>query len=349
MRAFQMVEVSPSAPFDMGVQYGRQAREKILAGIEGYKRLFLETSGMPWGEISNYAREFIPGAEETMPDVMAEVRGIAEGAGASEGDLMALNCRYEITKFPRPEECTSFALLSETLRDGGPLVGQNWDYRAGIIENIVIIHARCSDGTRVLGLAEAGQVIRNGFNSHGIGLCANNLQSVCDRRGVGIPVTFLRRRILSCRTFDEAIGVVKNSRREVSCNLMIASSDGRAADLETYPGGFDLIEPEGGMITHANHFVANPKNEALETSPRGDRLRGLFEEKSGDIDVPYVIRSLCDHENYPKAICRHPSDVGMPLERRGITVAGVVYDLGKGIARICAGPSCEGEFVEYRL
>ena len=351
MRTFQYVKIEPGSPHEMGIQYGRQARGKILAGLEDYRQLFAETCDMPWSEILAYAATFIPLVEEALPEIMQEVRGIAAGAEVGIHDLMVLNCRYEITKFPRPSECTSFALLPEAAKDGKTFVGQDWDYRAGILDNVVVVHFLQPDGTRILGLAEAGQVIRNGFNSHGIGLCANNLQSIHDRRGTGIPVTFLRRKVLSSRTFDEARRLVENEndRRDVSCNMMLASAEGRALDLETYPGGTDFIRPVDGILTHANHFEVNPKNEALETSPRGERLRRLLEEKKGEIDVPHIIRCLSDHENYPKAICRHPSDVSLRLGRRGITVAGAIYDLAGGTARICAGPPCEGEFVEYTL
>ena len=349
MRAFRYVNVEPASPREMGIQYGTQARAEILGGLEDYRALFDETSSMSWAEIRECAGAYVPLTDEFLPEIMEEARGIAEGAGVDLEDVMVLNCRYEITKFPRPNECTSFAVLPEAARDGKVYVGQNWDYRAGIIDNIVVMHIEQPDGTRILGLAEAGQVIRNGFNSHGIGLCANNLQSVADCRGVGIPVTFLRRKVLSSRSFEEARKLISESRRSVSCNFMLASAEGKALDLEAHPDGADLLNPVRGILTHANHFVVDPAKNALEDSPRGDRLEALLRERQGSLDIPHIVKCLCDHENYPKAICRHPADVAVPLSRRSITVAAVVYDLKNGIGRICAGPPCEGEFVEYRL
>lgn len=349
MRNFQFVEIQRGTPYEMGFQYGRQAREKIRAGIAEYRELFAEICDMSWEEILAYAESFVPLVRKALPEVLEEARGIASGCEVSESEIMMLNCRYEITKFPRTNECTSFAALPEATGSEKTFVGQNWDYRAGILDNIVILHAEQSDGTRILGLAEAGQVIRNGFNSHGVGLCANNLQSVHDSRGVGVPVTFLRRRALSSRTLEEARNFIVNSKRDVSCNFMLASAKGKALDIEAYPGGADRIEPQDGILTHANHFVVNPKNEALETTPRGERLEELLRKKHGKLDVPYIKKCLSDHENYPKAICRHPADIGVRLGRRSITVAGVVYDLSDGVAHICAGPPCEGEFIPYKI
>jgi len=349
MRTFQLIEIQAASPYERGVQYGEQAREKIRAGIEDYRKLFSDTSNMSWEAIKNYALDYIPAVQELFPEIVEEVKGISAGAGVGLDEIMVLNCRYEITKFPKPKECTSFAVLPEASKDGVTYVGQNWDYRAGIIDNIVVLHIEEEGGTRIFGLAEAGQVIRNGFNSNGVGLCANNLQSIYDDKGKGIPVTFLRRRVLSCHSFDEARKLIINAERSVSCNFMLASSEGKAADLETYPGGTDLLLPVDGIITHANHFVIQPDIHALEISPRGDRLEQLLREKLGSIDIAHIEKCLCDHENYPKAICRHPSDVSIPLSVRGITVAGVIYDFSGGTAYVCAGPPCEGEFTAYKL
>ena len=349
MRTFQKIEIEAGSPYEMGLRYGRQAGEKIRAGVEEYRRLFAESGSAAWEDIQKYASLYIPVVREKLPDIMEEVRGIAGGAGVDLEDIMVLNCRYEITKFPFHNECTSFAVLPEASAGGTTYAGQNWDYRAGIIDNVVILHIEQPDGTRILGLAEAGQVIRNGFNTHGIGLCANNLQSVRDRRGIGIPVTFLRRHVLSCATFGEAMRFLMESERTVSCNFLLASTTGRAVDIEAYPGGADIVDPTGGILTHANHFTVRPENNALETSPRGERLDALLRERRGSIDVPHIIRCLSDHENYPKAICRHPANVDMRLGMRSITVAGVIYDLRGGVAHICAGPSCEGEFTAHTV
>ncbi len=349
MRTFQLIKVKADTPYERGLQYGEQAKEKILAEIEDYRRLFSETNSMSWEEIKCNALEYVPITEDLFPDVMAEAKGISVGAGAGIDEIMVLNTRYEITKFPSPNECTSFAVLSKASKDKKNYVGQNWDYRAGIIDNIVMVHVEESDGTRIFGLAEAGQVIRNGFNSHGIGLCANNLQSIYDTKGIGIPVTFLRRKILSCKTFEEAKKLLINAKRTVSCNFMLASGKGEALDIEAYPGGVDMIKPVDGIITHANHFVIKPEIHVLEFSPRGDRLCELLNEKHGLIDIAHIKKCLSDHENYPYAICRHPSDTSIRLGRRGITVAGVIYDLEDGVAYVCAGPPCEGKFIEYKL
>lgn len=349
MRTFQLISINAALPFDRGVQYGEQAKDKIRAGVEDYKRLFAKTSNKGWEQIKEYAASYIPLIEEAMPDILAEAKGIAAGAGVGMDELMVLNCRYEITKFPREDECTTCALLPEATEGGKTLLVKDWDYRAGILDNIVILHIKEADGTRIIGLAEAGQLMREGFNSHGVGLCNNALQSVHDNSGIGIPVTFLRRKVFTSKTFEEARNLLLTARRSVSNNMLLASKDGRALDIEAHPRGADTIAPVDGIVTHANHFVVNPGLNALEESPRDVRLRQLLTEKHGSITIDYIKKCMSDHENYPYAICRHPSDVSLPLEVRGMTVASLIIDFDENIIHICAGPPCEGKFIEYTL
>lgn len=349
MKAFQLIEISAGTPYDMGKQYGEKARAQIRGGVQGYKQMFTGRLGVDWEKAKRRAMAYVPLVESTFPALVEECKGIADGAGVDFDDIMLLNCRYEILKFPNANECTSFAVLPEASDGSTTFVGQNWDYRAGIIDNVVVMRTEEPDGTRIIGLAEAGQVIRNGMNSYGIGLCANNLQSIHDSGGVGIPSTFMRRAVLSCKSFSEAVETVRKAARSVSCNYMLASSEGLAVDLETYPGGVDEISPTQGILAHANHFVVQPHIHALEVSPRGDRLDELLRAKRGSIDVAHIIACLCDHANYPQAICRHPADVKIPLEYRTITVGSAIYDLGHGVAFVAAGPPCEAEYVKYSL
>lgn len=131
--------------------------------------------------------------------------------------------------------------------------------------------------------------------------------------------------------------------------MLLASGDGSALNVEAHPKGVDMIEPTDGIITHANHLVVTPSLNSAETSPRGDRLSELLNQRHGVIYVDYVKECMSDHVNYPRAICRHPSDVILPLSMRGMTVAGMIVDSNERVAHICAGLPCEGEYLRYEL
>ena len=350
MRRFQVIYVAGDTPYECGRQYGQQAQEKIRAGVEVYRDFFGKTSGQTWPEIKKYAASYLPLLEETMPLVVQEAQGIAEGAQIGMDELMVLKCRYEISKFPKPAECTTAVVLPEASAHGGTYLIKNWDYKQAVMDNIVILHIEQKDGTRILGLAEAGQMLREGFNSHGIGLCNNMIQSVRDSWGIGVPVTFLRRAVLACDDFEKARDMLLHAKRCVSNNMLLASGNGCAVDIEAYPNGANVLAPSGGILTHANHFVVHqyldsrvgPKNRDL-------RLEELLRKRAGQIDVPYIMECMKDHEYYPESICAHNTSLPGREMIDFMTVASIIVDFKHQKAFICAGPPCEGEYQAYEL
>ena len=350
MVPFQFIHVKADTPYECGQQYGMQAKAKIHAGVLVYREYFAKTTDKSWDEIKQYAMSYVPVIEETMPEVLEEARGIADGAGVSFDELMVLNCRYEITKFPKTPECTTAAVLPEATREHVTYLVKNWDYKQAVIPNIVILHIEQADGTRILGLTEAGQMLREGFNSHGIGLCNNMIQSVYDDWDVGIPVTFLRRKVLSCTRFEQARDTLVHAKRSVSNNMMLAGGNGIAVDIEAYPGGANMLAPTGGVLTHANHFVMHQQLDSrIGPKNRDTRLETLLRARQGEIDVPYIMECMKDHEYYPESIFAHNSNLPGYELKDFMTVASLIIDFAAETAFICAGPPCEGEYIPYRL
>ncbi len=349
MNTIQYIEAAGKTRREAGRVYGAAAREKIERGIEDYKRLLPSAWGVSWDEIRRMAMVCLPGIEKDMKDEISEAEGIAEGSGAAFEDIMVLNTRYELTKMPKPHECTTAAVLPAASRDGHVFMIKNWDYRVGIMDNTVILRLSVEGEGDILGICEAGQLIRDGINTRGFGIVSNNLQSVNDSLGEGVPTCFMRRRVLSSKTLEDAKAYIASFPRSVSGNTMMVSKDGRAFDFEIHPGGTDVIGPEGDLLTHANHFIVHPDLQFLPKSPRDARLRELLEAKKGSIDAEYIKLCMADHANYPQAICRHPADPKLPLAKRSITVACEIYDLTEGSAQFCYGPPCTGEFITYKL
>lgn len=347
---FQFVHIKADTPYECGLQYGMQAKAKIHAGVEVYREYFAKTSDKSWDEIKQYAMAYVPVIQEAMPEILEEARGIADGGQLSLDELMVLNCRYEITKFPKTPECTTAAVLPEATREKCTYIVKNWDYKQAVIPNIVILHIEQADGTRILGLTEAGQMLREGFNSHGIGLCNNMIQSVYDDWGVGVPVTFLRRKVLSCASFEQAREILIHARRSVSNNMLLACKSGMAVDIEAYPGGVNMLAPKNGIITHANHFVMHQQIDSrVGPKNRDIRLEELLRARHGEIDVPHIMECMKDHEYYPESICAHNSNLPGYELKDFMTVASLIIDFDKATAWICAGPPCEGEYIPYRL
>ena len=355
MGEFLCIKVRSADPFERGMQYGAQARNLIHLGVQGYQRHFAKTLSTPWEEILERSHLYLELLERDFPAELAEARGIAAGSGVDLDAIMALNCRYEILKLrnlPQEKECTSGAVLPEATRGGGTFLIKNWDYRPWVENHAVIVDIDDLSGNHIVGLTEAGQLIREGFNSNGVGLCNNMIESIYDTFGTGIPVTFLRRRVLASRTFEEAYGWLIHSKRCVSNNMLLVDGRrGRAVDIEARPGGADVLRPVDGILTHANHFVASPQLDRLTQRPknRDNRLEYLLRRSRGSIGVDTIRECMKDHEYYPQAICNHDNDPEKDPMSGLMTVASLICDFRENTAYICKGNPCKGAYYPYTL
>lgn len=350
MEMYPLIEITSSKPFDRGVQYGEQARERINVCVDHYRERFTK-SGQEWEAVKDYSMRLAVLAEKYTPETLDEARGIAAGSGKSIEEIMVVNCRYEVSKFPKMSECTTAAILPEASADGKTYLLKNWDYSEEIIPHVVLLRVKTAEGLGAFGITEAGQVVRDGFNAHGVAFVNNNLQSIHDHLGTGLPATFIRKRLLESETFEAACDFLVKAERAVSCNTMIAHSQGVAANFEAYPGGADVIKPIDGILVHANHFVVNPALDALKDRPRNrdSRLYELLSAKRGAITPQYMMECLCDHEYYPLSICGHTNERGDEYSKHRCTVSSMIMNLTDGIAYVCAGLPCQGQYVKFSL
>lgn len=347
---FPLIEMTATKPFERGSQYGEQAKQKIDVCIEHYRERFAN-GGQTWETVKDRAMQCVPLAQKYTPDVLEEAGGIAYGAGRSLEEIMVVNCRYEISKFPKISECTTAAVLPDASADRKTYLIKNWDYSQAIAGHVVLLRIRTADGFSAFGITEAGQMVRDGFNSYGVAFVNNNLQSVYDTPGTGLPVTFIRKILWESKTLQSAGDFLMNAERQVSCNTMIANKSGKVTDFETYPGGTHTIEPVGGILTHANHFVTNPRIDALGNRPknRDARLYELLNAKNGSMTPEYIMECMRDHKYYTLSICGHPDENGDEYSRDRCTVSSMIMDLSGGVAHVCAGAPCEGEYVRFEL
>ena len=141
----EMPRVSLSGPpRQRGRQYGEQARARVRRSMVAYQQVFAHYAGWSWAKVVKQAGRYARAIEDFAPTAIEEMRGIAEGAGVTFGDVLALNVRSEVMFASAGQgkgklstvlanECSSFAVLPEASLHGHTLIGQNWDW---------LLHAR---------------------------------------------------------------------------------------------------------------------------------------------------------------------------------------------------------------
>ena len=354
--------------FERGLAHGKTLAPSIAANIETYLARFA-ASGLSAGAARAEGEIWIGAINDHNQAYGEEMRGVAEGSGIALSDIAMLNARYEITfglmgdeakAADQADGCTSFGALPEATFNKHVILGQNWDWLAGVHGHCTVLRVSRDDGPDFICFTEAGIVGgKQGVNEHGIGLVENGLVSDRDGRNKYEKPFHMRcREVLDADSYDLALLPVLATRRVCSANFVIGQGngdgDGEVINIETSPDATSAHFPTDGLITHANHFT-DPRHgpsqmERLSPSTlfRANRLDRLLRKNLGSLDMNHFAAALGDHFAVPNAICRHP-DPRQPEPRRTMTNAALVIDLENRSMHIAAGPPCENAFTYYPL
>ena len=358
---FPLIEIGGSAR-ERGRQYGEQAAERIRKGSAMYTGLL---GGLKLGaeEIAGLVRRFIPTIDAFDPAYVEEMRGIAEGANVPFEDVVLLNARTEVVRLARrgkadrvPDGCTGAVILPEASRDGIVIHGQNWDWRAECVETAVVLKIRRDDGPDILTFTEAGGLARSGFNSAGIAITANYLESDRDRDQSGVPLPLIRRKALEATHLALAIRAVAGTAKSASNNMMLSDAKGVAIDFECAPDEVFPLYPERGVLVHANHWVGQVALSKLRDTGIADnpdslyrdlRVRQALEKSIGALTRDHLRAALFDDFGTPYSVCRPPR----PAFKGNIaaSVAMVLMEPANGIMEVIPMPALNRKATIYRL
>ena len=359
-----------SDPYERGLTHGRALSQQISENIETYLARFA-AGGLNAETARAEGVKWVDVMRDQNADYAEEMRGISDGADIAIGDIAMLNARYEITfglfgdeakanddsgLSTEADGCSTFGVLPEASANGHTLLGQNWDWLAGVYGRCVVLRITRDNGPNILCYTEAGIVGgKMGVNEHGIGLVENGLVSDHDGRNAYEKPFHMRcREVLDAETYDMALLPILATKRVCSANFVVGHADGEIIDIETSPNAVSYIYPQDGLITHSNHFI-DPRHgpsqmERLSTSTlyRANRLDRLLRKHLGKLDAPAIREALADHFGHPNAICRHP-DERQPVAKQTMTNAAFLFDLNERTMLVADGPPCENEFVLITL
>ena len=301
--------LSAHSAHERGQIHGQQAKDRIQHSVITYARLFA-ACGIDWASACERAMRFEPVVEQVDADLMAELRGMAQGSGQTLGSLMALNCRTEIlppTFFSdepqlahaalaanraaglpdwladapwdgalKDGECTAMGVTAAASRTGQAWLAQNWDWMGRQREALVVLHTQGPSGQSITTLTEAGMLAKIGINQSGFALGLNILRSNRDGSRLGVPVHVLLRHLLDCRSVAHARERLHALQMELglgfgaASNVPCADAEGQAACFEVSPAGWAEVTPTQGVVVHTNHFVC--ESLLAEQAPVGPGL-----------------------------------------------------------------------------
>jgi len=372
-KPFPLVEVR-GAPFERGRQHGQAAKERVERSVAIYAGR-LRSMDWEWSDIRAMVEEFVPAMTAFSEDHVAEMRGIAEGAGLEFASIALINARTEVLQLgrrrkegrvaagpmpaaaaARDEGCTTAVVLPGRSATGRLLHGQNWDWRAECADSSIVLLLRRDDGPDVLTFTEAGQLMRHGFNAAGHCITGNYLESDRDYRQSGVPLPLVRRKALEAEHFADAIKYVATTPKSASNNMLMSRADGFVINFECAPDEAFATFPEDGLLVHANHWtsqaaLAKLKETGIAGTPdsyfRAWRARQVLEERGRSLTVGDLKAALLDDRDSPNGVCQPPAPYGRG--DIGATVATIIMDPAEGTMEVAPLPAQGARFTTYSL
>lgn len=347
-----IIEVK-GGPHEMGQQQGEAARPQILRALTRYREILPKAIKLTWEDGILEARKFLPYAEQTFPQFVEEIRGIAEGANVPFQEVWTLNC-YEGLPESRQQVwgCTSIAVRDDHTGDGHVLLAHNEDWNSVDKDNVYLVHSEPNEGPPFVGMTYGPILVNIGLNAEGIGIAIDSVYPTDG--GVGVPRILCSRAVLNACTIGEAIRACVPKRRAGGYGYLLADPNGELYCVETSATTHDILYGEEGWLVHTNHYLT-AKMRALEepgtyasSNVRLNRARRLVRAQLGQVTVHGLQTVLRDHVDYPDSICVH-EDPADPLHDREQTLVSLVMDLTERVMWAAPGPPCQGEYLPFRL
>jgi isopenicillin-N N-acyltransferase like protein len=364
--SFPCIEVT-GTHHEVGRQIGEAAADLVARGLAYYESSYPVLAGMTFAAAVDRARPYLAPAQAWAPQLVDQVRGLAEGAGVPFEYLFAVNCTEEFTctmestsdpagTSPRGEHCTSFAFV----HGGRTYAGHNEDWYPGDIENLVLRQVTLTGGMRYIALCPAAALPMTAMNARGIVCTATTLYS--HDEVVGVPNAFILASLHESHTLEEARAHIEEAPRARASSHLLCDESGRIWGLETTAGRSAFIDG-GRRLAHTNHYLSpelapDDASDAEGTHKRLARATELLDEglasanpggAQGAAQAVALARSvLTDHANAPLSICAHWDDDDPDLDQ-SVTTASMVWDLSERAVHVALGQPCKHEYLTYSL
>jgi isopenicillin-N N-acyltransferase-like protein len=316
-RELRVLRLSGSA-YERGLQHGRQLRSEIARIIALWKDdLRSEYKVDPDTLIREFrtGTNFTPAIKRWTPDLLDEIRGIADGAGQPFDTVLAFQLMDEIWVFADKRAANRCSAMGISKADShSAYVAQNMDletFRDGF--QVVLHIAESPHVPEQFVFTSAGMIALNGVNNRSVAIACNTLMEL-SASSDGLPVAFVVRGVLGHFDGQAAITFLKNVRHASGQNYILGVRD-QVYDFECSAGKVVEFRPvtDGSVVYHTNHRLVNddtkPKLSDLESDlihskTRFASLVARLGKPSSQIDdgvIKDTLRSK-DSEQYP--VCR---------------------------------------------
>ncbi|XP_052797741.1 uncharacterized protein LOC128229887 isoform X2 [Mya arenaria] len=313
VESLPVLYIKASNHFDVGQAVGKTFKGFIndymsdSKEVKMYRKFFNDPRGKPIVE------QYLETSEKYHPDIMSEIRGIADGSGESFVDIFMLQlaseismCHYDVL-FPSeadshstPKGCTDVLVNRQSCR----VIGHNEDWafevssRVGIVHVTITGHGETKPMEQFLSYVFPGYLsgLTFGMNKHLV-LTLNSLAPT-QANVRGVPLQIVVRNLLTCDSISACVEMMAS--RPVGCgfgmNINIAEiNTDKMCSVEVYSDkngsstdvhwAHDWVD---GFYHHQNHY-RRPREDMQAPVVAGSRIRyERVEEMTKEVPVAGV-------------------------------------------------------------
>ena len=323
-RIVRVLQLSGS-PYERGLQHGRELRPEIARMVGLWKKDLQEQSKMdPDAFLQKFFAEtnFLPAIKRWTPDLLDEIKGIAEGSGQPYQTMLAYQMVDEIWVYfdkPASHHCSGMGVIRSESHPA--YIAQNMDLESYRDGSQVVLHiAEGPSAPEQFVFTAAGLIATNGMNNRSIAITANTLLDLSATPD-GLPVACVVRGVLARGKGEEVLSFIKTIKHASGQNYIVGVGD-RVYDFEASAN--KVVEfrpaPDGSVVYHTNHPLANDdlkpwhekqiKAMTLEEKNKGDsevRLNSLatrLRKPTSAINEQVIKETLQSKDSMDHPICR---------------------------------------------
>ncbi|PWI46652.1 hypothetical protein CEE45_15770 [Candidatus Heimdallarchaeota archaeon B3_Heim] len=292
---FPVIKLKGS-PEDIGFKHGDILKDRIHSTVDWYKK----TIGRDENQLLKISSNFKSVINHFNPSYVTEIDAIAAGADINPAWIYMLNARSEIMNIFQ-NECTAVFFKASAI------LGQNWDWAQNLENLAVIMRMEIEDRPDILMMTEPGIIGKIGFNSDGVGVCLNFLDS--GRPTQGVPIHLILRKVLESSTIDKAVKSIDPFMAGKSANILIGDSKGKFIDIEFANDKIYRPLADNDIFLHTNHYLENDElnhdKEKLASSFNRYRTGMRLIQNRHLQSVDDMKQVLLDRSEEDLPICRH--------------------------------------------
>ena len=244
------------SPRQRGQTHGEELRASIASILDLWKADIEKDSHLPASEYLarfHASTSFLPAIEQWAPDLLEEVRGLAEGANQDFQLMLAFQCMDEDWWFRQTgrEHCSTIGIQAD---GSAPILAQNMDIHCMTDGHQILLHISDGDLQSYV-FSFAGFIGLTGLNNHPLGVCVNTLSQL-NHAPDGLPVAFVLRVLLKQPNVDQAKAFLQRIKHASGQNYMIGDAE-IIRDLEASASGTVSYDPPVNNLCHTNHSLTS--------------------------------------------------------------------------------------------